>query len=214
MNGKNKVISTLGIALLSIVLLTASPRTVTAKERPSPRQPTRNSPSRDRDRNENRDRDRDHASSGLSISFGFGSRTSERLVPGHYETHTERVLVEPGHYERQTQRVLVEPGRYEIRHIPAVYTNARGNGREKYKTPAVAGPHARRLGKKNQVMVRPARTEKVWVPSRYEKRKVKIWVPDRYEIRQVKVWVPGHSITKPSWSPGRFWLNLGGLFRF
>ncbi len=206
MNGKNKVISMLSMVLLSVLLVAVSPLPAMAKERASRRQPAR--------RSQSRDRDQDQGSTSLSISFGLGSRTHERRVPGHYETHTERVLVEPGHYERQTQRVLVEPGRYEVRHIPAVYNNRRGGQGKKYKTPAGAGTRRGGRGKKNQVMIRPSRTEKVWVPPRYEKRKVKVWVPDRYEIREVKVWVPGYWVNRPARSPGRFWLNLGGLFRF
>lgn len=193
MNGKNKVISTLSIVFLSVLFLAVSPLPAMAKERASRRQ--------SRSRSHSRDRNRDQGSTGLSISFGLGnhfsSSANRRRVPGHYETRTERVLVDPGHYERQTQRIQVEPRRYEVRHIPAVYKTRRGERGKKYK-----------------VMVRPARTKKVWVPPRYEKRKVKVWVPDRYEIRKVKVWVPGHRVTKPARSPGRFWLNLSGLFRF
>lgn len=208
MNGKNKVISMLSVVFLSVLVVAVSSLPAIAKERASRTQPARHSASGDRD----------HGSTDLSISFGLGSHSSDRAnrgwIPGHYEVRTEKVLVEPGHYERQTQRVLVEPGRYEVRHVPAVYTKGRGKGREKHKTPAVAEPRRGGRGKKNQVMVRHARTEKVWVPPRYKKRKVKVWVPDRYEIRKVKVWVPGHRVTKSARSPGRFWLNLGGLFRF
>ena len=210
MNGKNKVISMLSVVILSVLVVAVSSLPAMAKERASRTQPARHSASGDRDR--------DHGSTDLSISFGLGSHSSDRAnrgwVPGHYEIRTEKVLVEPGHYERQTQRVLVEPGRYEVRHVPAVYRNGRGKGREKHKTPAVAGPRGRGRGKKNHVMVRPARTEKVWVPPRYKKRKVKVWVPDRYEIREVKVWVPRQRVTRPVRSPGRILLNLSGLFRF
>ena len=193
MNGKNKVISTLSVIFLSVLLLAVSPLPAMAKRRESRRLPAH--------RSRSGERDRDRASSRLSLGFGFGSDFSNsanrRWVPGHYETRTEKILVEPGHYERRRRRVQVEPGRYNVRHIPAVSRTRRGQ-----------------RGKKYEVVIQPARTERVWVPSRYKKRKVKVWVPDRYEIREVKVWIPGHWITKPARSPGRFWLNLGGLFRF
>ena len=208
MNGKNKVTSMLSVMFLSVVAMGVSPLPALAKEKASRKQPARSPASRERD----------HDSARLSVGFGIGNRHSDsrhgRRVGGHYETRKERVLVEPGHYERQEQRVLVEPGRYEIRHIPAVYGNRRDGRGNKHKTPAWSGARRGGRGKKNQVVIRPARTKKVWIPARYEKRKVKVWVPDRYEIRRVKVWVPGRRVNRRTRSPGRFWLNLGGLFRF
>ena len=133
----------------------------------------------------------------MSVSFGLESQTHRRWVPGHTEIRRERVLVERGHYEKQTQRVLVEPGHYEVRHIPAEHKNRRGQ-----------------RGKNHKDITRRTRTERVWVPARYEKRKVKVWVPDRYEIRRVKVRIPGHWVTEPMRSGGGFRINLGGLFRF
>ena len=199
MNGNKKIISTLGVAFLSMLMLVISALPASAKERDSRKQPQRNSRSRDRDHQRDRGdhRDRDQGSSRLNIGFRLGSQTNRRWVPGYYEIRRERVLVERGHHEKQTQLVLVEPGHYEVRHIPAVHKNLRGQ-----------------RGKKHTVLVQPARTERIWVPPVYEKRKVKVWVPDRYEIRELKVWIPGHWATDSGRSSGGLQINLGGLFRF
>ena len=145
----------------------------------------------------NHHRSRSHLGFGLGFGGHYYYTTYRRWVPGYYQTHTEEVLVEPGHYEWQTQRTQVEPGRYEIHHIPAVEEIRRDEQGKEYK-----------------VVLEPARTETVWVPPKYEERKVKVWVPDRYETRDVQVWVPGYWVTKRSYSPRRSWLSIGGAFRF
>ena len=122
----------------------------------------------------------------LGFGLGFGGRYYPRIyrrwIPGYYQTHTEEVLVEPGHYEWQSQRTQVEPGRYEIQQIPAVEEIRRDE-----------------QGKEHKVVLEPARSKTVWVPPKYEERKVKVWVADRYETRDVQVWVPGYWVTDRSY---------------
>ncbi len=138
---------------------------------------------------------------GLTLSIGleqlFGNTSARRWVPGYYQTRTEQVLVEPGHHEWHEQSVLVEPGHYETRSLPPVEEILR---------------HSR--GRVHKVVTKPARTRKVWIPDRYEMRKVKVYVPPRYETRQVRVWVPGHWVSQPARSPARPRLNLGAIFNF
>ncbi len=111
--------------------------------------------------------------SSLGLSFGFSdnyySTSSRQWVPGYYQTHTEQVLVEPGHYEWQTQQVQVEPGRYEIRKVPAVEVTRHDEKGKAYK-----------------IVLEPAHVETVWIPPKYEERRIKVWVPDRYETRQFR----------------------------
>ncbi len=157
------------------------------------------SPRRRKDRRGyRRHKDRDDS---FTLGFGWHSpsyySSTKHWVSGHYETRTERVLVEPAHYEFQTQRILVEPAHYEYRQIPAVKKIV-----------------SNKRGKLRKVIVVPARTEKTWVPDRYETREVKIWVPAQYETHQVRVWVPGYWVSRRVQTPSRSWLNLGGVFRF
>ena len=152
------------------------------------------SPSRHNNRNY---RSRSHLGFGLGFGGHYYPTTYRRWIPGYYQTHTEEVLVEPGHYEWQIQRTQVEPGRYEIHQIPAVEEIRRDEQGKEYK-----------------VVLEPVRTKTVWVPPKYEERKVKVWVPDRYEPRDVQVWVPGYLVTERSYSPSRSWLSIGGRFRF
>ena len=201
MNGENKVIATLSLVFLSIVLLGSSATPAAARGRSS-----RGLRSFGHRRGGGH-RSRSHygrdsrGGSRLGISLGFGDRyysTSRRhWVSGYYQTRTEQVLVEPGHYQWQTQQVQVEPGRYEVRHIPAVEEI-----------------HRDQQGKEYKVVIEPARTDTVWVPPRYETRKVKVWIPGRYETREVQVWVSGYWVSEPTYSRGGSWLKLGGVFRF
>ena len=144
-----------------------------------------------------------HGGSRFGIGFGFGTRfysgSYQRWVPGWFETRIEQVLVEPAHYEWQRKRVQVEPGRYEVREVPPVEETRRDAD-----------------GKAFTVIVEPARTETVWIPPRYEERKVNVWVADRYEQQETRVWIPGRWVTESSYRPGRSgsWLSLGGIFRF
>ena len=191
MKTSTKTITILTTVFLSTALLFSSP----ADARPR-RSQRRSAPAQTGSRN--RARDSDHGLT-LSIDLGsiFNSAPARRWVPGQYQTRTEQVLVEPGHYEWHKQRVLVEPGHYETRTLPAA---------EKIRR------DSRRKGQK--VVVKPARTKKVWIPARYEMRKVKVYVPPRYETRQIRVWVPGHWVSQPVRSPARSWLNLGAIFNF
>ncbi|MCK4850365.1 MAG: hypothetical protein KAT11_03385 [Phycisphaerae bacterium] len=191
MKTSTKTITILTTVSLSTALLFSSP--VQAKGRKRQARPT---PAQTGSRN--RVRDSDHGLT-LSIDLGsiFNSAPARRWVPGHYQVRTEQLLVEPGHYEWHKQRVLVEPGHYEIRTLPAAEKIRRDSRRKAQK-----------------VVVKPARTKKVWVPARYEMRKVKVYVPPRYETRRIRVWVPGHWVSQPVRSPARSWLNLGAIFNF
>ena len=137
----------------------------------------------------------------MTLSIGleqvFGNTSARRWVPGYYQTRTEQVLVEPGHHEWHEQSVLVEPGHYETRSLPPVKEIL---------------PNSR--GRFHKVVTKPTRTRRVWIPDRYEIRRVKVYVPPRYEIRQVRVWVPGHWVSQPVRSPARPRLNLGAIFNF
>ena len=128
---------------------------------------------------------------GLTLSIDLGrifnnTTTSRRWVRGYYQTGTEQVLVEPGHYEWRRERVLVEPGHYEIRRQPVVEEIIRGS-----------------RGKARRVVVKRAGRKKVWIPARYEMRRVRVYVAPRYETRRVRVWVPGHWVSQPVRSPAR-----------
>ena len=185
MNTSTKTIAILAPAFLSIALLLSSP----AQAR---RRSSRSRPSPARTQRQDRDRD-----SGLTLSIDLGTifnnhTPNRQWVPGHYEIRTEQVLVEPGHYEWQLQSVLVEPGHYEI---------------------VIVRP-ASREARNSRAPITPVRTQKVWVPDRYEMRKIRIYVPDRYETRQVRVWVPGYWVSQPVSQPARTRLNLGAIFNF
>ena len=191
MKTSTKTITILTTVFLSVALLFSSP----ADARPR-RSRARSAPAQTGSRN--RARDSDHGLT-LSIDLGsiFNSAPARRWVPGYHQTRTEQVLVEPGHYEWHEQSVLVEAGHYEIRILPAA-EKIRRDSRPKAQ----------------KVVVKPARTKKVWIPARYEMRKVKVYVPPRYETRRIRVWVPGHWVSQPVRSPARSWLNLGAIFNF
>ena len=198
MNAKKKVIRTFGVAVLAMLFVVSSAAPAVAKDWRS-----RDRRSSNRHDHSRRSRDYHRRDSGLRIGIGYSNRiystSYRRWVPGYYQTHTEQVLVEPGHYDWQTHSVQVEPERYELRKIPAVEQTVRDEHGKKYK-----------------IIVQPARTETVYIPPKYEQRRVKTWIPDRYETQHIQVWVPGYWISQPSYSysPGRFSLNLGGVFRF
>ena len=139
--------------------------------------------------------------SSLGLSFGFSDRyyytNSSYWVSGHYETRTERVLVEPAHYETQTEYVEVEPGRHELRQVPAVKRTFQDKD-----------------GKSRTVIVEPARTEKVWIPPKFEEHQVEILIPDRYETSEIRTWIPGYWAYSPAYAPSRSWFSIGGRFRF
>ena len=125
----------------------------------------------------------------VTLSIGrvnsYSSTTRRRWVSGRYETRIEQVLVESGHYEWRTERVQVSPGHYEMHYtLPVEEITYDSNGNA------------------HKVVVKPGGTEKVWIPARYEERKVKIWVPARYESRRVRVWVPGCWVSE---RVGRLW---------
>ena len=193
MNDKKRFIGTFSVAVLAILFVVSSTVPAVARDR-------RSSGRRDRS---HRSRDYGHRDSGLRIGIGYSNRiysTSYRsYVPGYYQTRTEQILVEPGHYEWQTHQVQVEPARYEIRSIPAVEKIIRDE-----------------QGNEDTIIVQPARTETVYIPPMYEQRRIKVWIPDRYETQHIQVWVPGYWISQPtySYSPSRFSLNIGGVFRF
>ncbi len=191
MKASTKAITIFTTVFLSVALLFSSP--ADARSRRSQR---RSAPAQTGSRNHARDSDHDLT---LSIDLGsiFNNAPARRWVPGHYQVRTEQVLVEPGHYEWHEQSVPVQPGHYEMRCIPAVEKILRDS-----------------RGRPRKVVTRPACTKKVWVPARYEMRKVKVYVPPRYETRQVRVWVPGHWVSRPVRSPARSRLNLGALFNF
>ena len=145
---------------------------------------------------------RGYGGSFFGLSFGFSdnyySTSSRQWVPGQHQTQTEQVLVEPAHHELQTRQVQVEPERYEVRQIPAVQET-------RYDE----------QGKPYQVVIKPAHTETVWIPPKYEQREVKVWVPDRYETRQTQVWVPGQWVYNSAYAPGpSSSIRIGGRIRF
>ena len=186
-----KSIMTLAAIVLSTVLaypLPAQARPRRSSGRAAPARSRRKQPSRGSDH-------------GLTLNFDLGnvftSAASRRWVPGHYQTRTERVLVEPGHHQWRQERVLIEPGHYETNQTPALRETLYDS-----------------RGHAHSVVVKPGRTTKVWIPARYEIRKVKVYVPPRYETRQVRVHVPGHWVSSPARQPVRSWLNLGAVFRF
>ena len=129
----------------------------------------------------------------VGVNLG-GPQPHRRWVPGRYVTRTEQILLEPGRYEWRWQQVEVEPAHYETRHVPAV---------EEILYDSQGNPH--------RIVIESGRTEKVWVPARYELRRVKVWVPPRYGIRETRVWVPGHWVYRPRPQPG---LRLGAVIRF
>ena len=124
-------------------------------------------------------------------------QTIRRWVPARYETRIERVLIKSGHYEWRLERVCVEPGRYETRYVPAVTQIVYDSGGNAYT-----------------VTTSPSRLEKVWVPPKYEMRKVKVWVPPQYELRAVRVLIPGHWVTETVSTPRPSGLNLSAFFSF
>ena len=197
MNRTSKTILTLGSVFLSAVLLLSSSALARSRGRGAIGSARIHHGGRDGPR------DRHDLSSHFSIGFGLGTRyyhtSYQRWVPGRYETRISQVLVEPGHYQWQTQRVQLEPGRYEVRQIPAVEETRRD-----------------KEGKPSTIIVERGRTETVWIPPRYEERKVKVWIPDRYEQQEVRVWIPGYWVIDSAYAPDRSgsWFRLGGNFRF
>ncbi len=192
MNASTKATTILAIVFFSAASLFSFP----SQARPR-RSRARSTPAQTGSRN--RARDSDHGLT-LSVDLGrlfLGNTSARHWVPGQYQTRTEQVLVEPGHYEWHEQSVLVEPGHYEIRVLPPVQQIIR-HSREK--------PH--------RLLAEPARTKRIWIPARYEMRKVKVYLPPRYEIRRIRVWVRGHWVSEPVRSPARSWLNLGAIFNF
>ena len=182
MNGKTKVIRTLGVVLLAAVVLLSSQTPAAAKSKKSHKHILRVTTAR----------------RGYRLwPRGRSYQTTRRWIPARYETRIERVLIKPGHYEWQIQRVCVKPGRYETRYVPAVTEVIYDSG-----------------GNAHTVTVRPSRVEKVWVPPKYELRKVKVWVPAQYELREVRVLVPGRWVTETATLPRRSGLNLTALFSF
>jgi len=131
------------------------------------------------------------------LTRGRSYQTIRRWIPARYETRIERVLIKSGHYEWRIERVCVEPGRYETRYVPAVTEIVYDSG-----------------GNAHTVITSPSRVEKVWVPPKYEMRKVKVWVPAQYELREVRVLIPGHWVTETVSIPRRSGLNLSALFNF
>lgn len=220
MKTKGKVIWVLGAAFLSAaVVLATSPvqaesrrrggRSGATSERRDRSRDSRSRRSRSRyESPRSRGRDRSRSSgirigggSGISISFGRGanllSGAQRRFVPGHYETRVERVLVRPGRYEWQYQRVLVEAAHYEMRHTAPVTETVYDS-----------------CGNPHEVIVRPGRVVKVWVPDRYETRKVQVWVPPVYETRTVRVWVAGCWVSQPGHVTRGSGLNIRARIRF
>ncbi|MCK4850366.1 MAG: hypothetical protein KAT11_03390 [Phycisphaerae bacterium] len=202
MNGKSKTILIIATVVISM-LLSVQPA-IARDGRGGRRSASRSRPERSRSGRDHRGRrrtSRRHSRSSLGLSFGFSdnyySTSSRQWVPGYFQTHTERILVEPGHYELQTQQVQIEPERYEIRQVPAVEETRYDDKGKAYK-----------------VVVQPARTETIRIPAKYEQRQIKVWVPDRYETRQVQLWIPGHWTYYPAYAPSRSWLRIGGTFRF
>jgi len=131
------------------------------------------------------------------LSIGVGQTTRRQWVSGRFETRVEQVCVEPGHYESHTQTVEVSPAHFEVRPaepVEEILYDSHGNA--------------------HKVVVDSGRTEKVWVPARYETRQVKVWVPPRYETRTTRIWVPGRWVITPIHRPARLGLNLGALLRF
>ena len=210
MNGKTKVIRTLGAVLLSAVVFLSSQTPAAAKGKKSQkhvapattahrgfrlltwRQPYLRGGRRIVPLGTYDGKTR------VSINLGGRSyQTIRRWIPARYETRIERVLVKPGHYEWRIERVCVEPGRYETRYVPAVTEIVYDSG-----------------GNAHTVVVRPGRVEKVWVPPKYEMRKVKVWVPPQYELREVRVLIPGHWVTETVSIPRRSGLSLSALFSF
>ena len=192
MNPATKAFTSLATVLFSTALLFSSPAHARPRSSRARQAPARTDRSR-------RTEDSRHA---LTLSIDLGrvlnrTTTSRRWVPGHYQTATEQVLVEPGHYEWRKQRVLVEPGHYEIRTLPPLQQIIRGS-----------------RGRARKILLNPACTEKLWIPARYEMRKVKVYLPPRYETRQVRVWVPGQWVSRPIRTPARSCLNLGAVFNF
>jgi hypothetical protein len=182
MNGKTKMIRTLGAVLLSAVVLLSSQTPAAAKGKKFHK----------------------HVVPVKTAHRGFRLRTRRRSyqtirrwVPARYETRIERVLVSPGHYEWRFERVCVEPGRYETRYVPAVTEIVYDSG-----------------GNAHTVTTSPSRVEKVWVPPKYEMRKVKVWVPAQYELREVRVLIPGHWVTETVSTPRRSGLGFSALFSF
>lgn len=144
------------------------------------------------------DNDRSRFRIGFDWGTRFDSRPYSYWVPGRYETHIERVLVEQGHYEWEVQNVEVEPAHFETCRIPAVQET-------RYDAD----------GKPYQVILEPARTEKIWVPARYEQRRDRVWIPDRYEEREVRVWVSGYWVNEPNYGlRDGSRIRIGGTFRF
>ncbi len=192
MKTSTKTITILTTVFLSTALLFSSPVQAKGRKRQARPVPART-------QKKDRDKDSRHGLT-LSVDLGrlfLGNTSARRWVRGQYQTRTEQVLVEPSHYEWRKQQVLVEPGHYETRTLPAA-EKIRRNSRPKAQ----------------KVVVKPARTRKVWIPARYEMRKVKVYVPPRYETRQIRVWIPGHWVSQPVRAPARSWLNLGAVFNF
>jgi hypothetical protein len=69
----------------------------------------------------------------------------------------------PGHYEVRRERICI-PGYWREVVTPAEYAWVRHGCRSVY------------------VQVRPACTQRVWVPECVEWRETKVWVPGRYEV--------------------------------
>ncbi len=220
MNGKAKMIRTLGVALLSAAVILSSQSPAAAGSKRSSRAQRKAAEERakawrrvGRSRTvDTRTMHRSLRDSGTIISFGKSdgrtrisvnlgggsSQTIRRWIPATYETRIQRVLVEAGHHEWRTELVCIEPGRYETRYVPAVEQvlyDSRGNA--------------------HRVITSPSRLEKVWVPPTYETRRVKVWVPPRYETRQVHVLIPGRWVTETVRTSSRgSGLNLSALLRF
>jgi Ni/Co efflux regulator RcnB len=111
-----------------------------------------------RDRREGHDRKDDRRDNNHGKSKGVEAVFSLLLNNLSNQRTVTRTWV-PGHYEERTERVLVEAGHYENHYIPAVYER-----------------RTDRRGRSFTVLVQPERTERVWVPERYEMRTVRYWI--------------------------------------
>ena len=143
----------------------------------------------------------DRGRSGLTLGIGFSNTycSHRQWVAGRWEVRTEHVLVEAGHHEWREEEVLIRKGHWKHKYVPAVKETVYDS-----------------QGRPHDVTVERGGIRKVWVPAKYEIKRVKVWVPGRYETRTTRHWVPGQwssSGSCSSCSPSSR-LRIGGNWRF
>ncbi len=140
-------------------------------------------------------------------------RCRTRVIPGHYETRTERVRV-PGRWVYEEQHVHV-PGRWETRYeevtVPGFYRDVERRvwvpGRWVEERGCTGdGAIVFEAGRRVRVRVGTVGSARRWEPGHYEIVHEREWVPPRRERRPVRRWIPPTTRTHrvKVWKPATY----------